>query len=134
MKLAKEIALWVICLFLVWVFVRAGMDKFSDTSGWAKAFRYWGYPVWFRILIGVMELSAAALVLYKRTAAYGALLIAVVMLGGMATHVVTGRPQQVTSEIFPLTLSTIVFFGRRKEMLLPSRKPAVPAADAAHGT
>lgn len=124
MRIAKEILLWAICLFLVYVFVKAGIDKFSDDSGWSRAFRYWGYPVWFRILVGVTEVVAAALLLYRRTAAYGALLIIAVMIGGMATHVFTGRPRQVTSEIFPLTLATIVFVGRRKQMLLPvaSRK------------
>jgi putative oxidoreductase len=126
MKLAKEIALWAICLFLVYVFVRAGVDKFSDSSGWARAFRFWDYPVWFRILVGVAEVTAAGLLLYKRTAGYGALLIMIVMLGGMATHVVTHRPKQVTSEVFPLTLATLVFFGRRKQMLLPQRAAARP--------
>src|SRR3954467_4786316 len=121
MRIAKEVALWVICLFLVYVFVKAGADKFSDSSGWAKAFRFWGYPVWFRILIGVTEIAAALSLLYKRTAGLGAVLIVMVMLGGMATHIVTNRPKQVTSEIFPLTLAAIVFLGRRKEMLLPRR-------------
>jgi putative oxidoreductase len=128
MKLAKEVALWAICLFLVYVFVKAGADKFSDTSGWSKAFRFWGYPVWFRILIGVTEIGAALLLLHKRTVGFGAMLIAVVMLGGMATHVATNRPKQVTSEIFPLTLATIVFIGRRKQMLLPRRSPRPVAA------
>ncbi len=116
MRLAKEIALWVICLFLAYVFFRAGIAKFSDTSGWAQAFRYWGYPVWFRIMVGIMELAAVALVLHPRTASLGALVIMIVMLGGMGTHVATGRPRQVTSEIFPLTLATVVCFSRRKEM------------------
>ena len=118
LPIAKEALLWIICLFLAYVFVKAGMQKFSDSSGWSRAFRYWGYPVWFRILIGGAEVSAALLLLYKRTAAFGALIIIVVMVGAMATHVVTGRPRQVTSEIFPLALATAVFVGRRKQMLL----------------
>jgi uncharacterized membrane protein YphA (DoxX/SURF4 family) len=120
-KIAREVLLWAIALFLVYVFVKAGIDKFSDDSGWARAFRYWGYPTWFRILVGVMEVGAAVLVLYRRTAGYGALLIIVVMIGAMATHISTGRPRQVTSEIFPLTLATILFLGRRKAMLMPAR-------------
>jgi hypothetical protein len=68
-----------------------------------------------------MEVGAAVLVLYRRTAGYGALLIIVVMIGAMATHISTGRPRQVTSEIFPLTLATILFLGRRKAMLMPAR-------------
>lgn len=124
MRIAKEIALWVVCLFLTYVFLKAGADKFSDTSGWARAFTFWGYPVWFRVLIGVIEVAAALLLLYPRTASFAALMIAVVMIGGMATHIATGRPKQVTSEVFPLTLSTVIFFGRRKQMLLVRRGSA----------
>ena len=124
MRIAKEIALWMICLFLAYVFVKAGGQKFSDSSGWARAFHMWGYPVWFRILVGIAEVSAALLLLYKRTASLGAMMIVVVMLGAMATHVATNRPNQVTNEIFPLVLATAVFLGRRKQMLLPHRAAA----------
>jgi uncharacterized membrane protein YphA (DoxX/SURF4 family) len=124
MRIAKEIALWVICLFLVYVFVRAGADKFMDASGWSRAFRFWGFPVWFRILVGAVELAAALLLLYPRTASLGAAMIVVVMLGGMATHVVTGRPAQVRSEVFPLTLAAVVFFGRRKQLIRYGEKHA----------
>jgi hypothetical protein len=36
---AIEIVLWVFALFLAWVFLRQGVAKFSDSSGWARAFR-----------------------------------------------------------------------------------------------
>ena len=117
MRIAKEVALWIICLFLAYVFLKAGAQKFVDSSGWSRAFRFWGFPLWFRILIGVVEVTAALLLLYPRTASLGAVMIMVVMLGAMATHVVTNRPKQVTSEIFPLTLSTVIFFGRRKQII-----------------
>jgi putative oxidoreductase len=109
-----DIALWVPTLFLVYVFARQGAAKFSDSSGWARAFAVWHFPVWFRILIGVCETSAALLLLWRRTASIGAAIIAVVMLGGMGTHIYWGRPQQVTSEVMPLLLSLIVLFGRRR--------------------
>jgi uncharacterized membrane protein YphA (DoxX/SURF4 family) len=115
----KEAALWLPALFLVYVFSRAGMQKFSNDSGWARAFQIWGYPVWFRVLIGVMEVSAALLLLYKRTAAVGALLIMVVMLGAMGTHVVIQhRPAQASNEAFPLLLATCVLLGRRRQLMI----------------
>jgi len=123
MRIAKEVALWVICLFLAYIFIKAGVQKFDDGSGWSRAFRFWGFPLWFRILIGVTEVAAALLLLHPRTASLGALMIMVVMLGGMATHIVTKRPGQVRSEVFPLTMATVVFFGRRKQML-PLPAPA----------
>jgi putative oxidoreductase len=111
-----DLALWVPALFLVWVFAQQGAAKFSDTSGWARAFTMWHFPVWFRILIGALELIAALLLLTRRTAALGGAIIILVMLGAMGTHVYWGRPGQVTSEVVPLTLALIVFLGRRRHL------------------
>ena len=105
--------IWLMTAMLVFVVGKAGMDKFSDTSGWARAFTYWGYPVWFRVLIGVMEVSAAALLLWPRTAPLGAILVIIVMLGGMGTHIVKDGGRHLTSEVLPLAFSLIVLFARR---------------------
>lgn len=116
-----DVVLWLFALFLAWVFIRQGIAKFSDTSGWARAFRVWNFPVWFRVLIGVIETTAALLLLTRRTAFAGAAMIIVVMIGAMGTHVYWGHPGQVTSEIFPLFLATVVALGRRKSFFL--RRP-----------
>jgi len=119
-----DLALWVPTLFLVYVFARQGAAKFSDTSGWADAFRFWHFPVWFRILIGVLEVSAAALLLTRRTAAIGAMLIVMVMLGAMGTHIYWGRPGQVTSEVLPLLLAILVLWGRGRRLTARFARPA----------
>ena len=110
----REVLLWIVTVFLAYVFLRQGFAKFSDTSGWAKAFRAWHYPDWFRILIGVIEVSAVLLLFVRRIAAVGAVMIVIVMLGGMATHIWWGQPRYVTSEILPLVLATLVALGRRR--------------------
>jgi uncharacterized membrane protein YphA (DoxX/SURF4 family) len=115
------VLLWLMALFLASVFIRQGMAKFSDTSGWAQAFRQWHYPVWFRLCVGTAETGAALLLLTRRTASAGAVVIMVVMMGGMGTHVWSGQPGQVTSEVFPLLLATIVALGRRKSFFLRPR-------------
>jgi hypothetical protein len=56
-----------------------------------------------------------------RTATAGALVIIVVMLGAMATHAYWGHPSQMTSEILPLFLATMVAIGRRKAFALRRR-------------
>ena len=125
-QIVLDVVLWIFSLFLVWVFVRQGAAKFSDTSGWARAFRLWHFPVWFRVLIGILEIAGSVLLLTRRTAFAGALIIMVVMVGAMGTHVYWGRPGQVTSEILPLTLATIIALGRRKSFVwpLPGRSTA----------
>ena len=112
-QIAGEVVLWVITAFLAWVFLRQGFAKFDDGSGWARAFRVWHYPDWFRIGIGVVEVLAVVILFIRRYAWIGALMIVVVMLGGMATHVYWGQPRYVTSELLPLVLASIVAFGRK---------------------
>jgi uncharacterized membrane protein YphA (DoxX/SURF4 family) len=87
-KPVKTIGMWIPAILLILVFARQGWAKFDDASGWAIAFRHWGYPDWFRVAIGVIELSAVVLLALGRTAAFGALLIIVVMLGAWATHLI----------------------------------------------
>jgi uncharacterized membrane protein YphA (DoxX/SURF4 family) len=121
-----DVVLWLFSLFLAWVFIHQGLAKFSDTSGWARAFRVWHYPGWFRVGIGVLETSAAVLLLTRRTALAGAIIIIMVMLGAMGTHVYWGHPKQVTSEMLPLFLATLVAIGRRKDFILLRARSATP--------
>jgi len=123
-----DLALWVVSAFLVYVFVRQGLAKFSDSSGWARAFALWHYPIWFRIVIGVGETSASLLLLTRRTASIGAAIIAVVMLGGMGTHIRWGHPGQMTSEVLPLALSLVVLFGRWRHFARWAFRPRDPGA------
>lgn len=117
-RVVLDVVLWVFALFLAWIFIRQGIAKFSDTSGWAQAFRQWHFPVWFRVCIGIAETTAAVLLLSRRTAFAGAIIIIAVMLGAMGTHIYWGRPGQVTSEILPLLLATLVAIGRRRSFFL----------------
>ena len=116
-KAARVIGTWLPAILLVLIFVPQGLAKFDDASGWSRAFRLWGYPDWFRITIGALELLAALLLITGRFAVLGAMTIMVIMLGGMATHLIFEGGKHMTSEIVPLTLATIVFVIRRKQLL-----------------
>jgi putative oxidoreductase len=113
---AKALGRWLPAVLLILIFLPQGWSKFSDTSGWAVAFRHWGYPDWFRILIGVTELTAAILLLTGRAAVWGALLIIAVMLGGTATHLLFDHGRHVTSEVVPVVLASIVVYARRGQL------------------
>jgi putative oxidoreductase len=115
-RAAKVIGMWIPAILLVLIFAPQGWSKFNDASGWATAFRNWGYPDWFRVTIGVIELAAVALLLLGRTAAFGAILIIIVMLGGMATHIIFDGGRHLTSEVVPLTLASIVLAVRRGQV------------------
>lgn len=108
--------LWFLSLFMAYVFIKAGWAKFSSTSGWARAFAYWGYPAWFRVLVGVIESAGALLLLVPATAIYAAAALIVIMLGAMGTHIYDGRPGHITSEVVPVVfLTTIAILRYRKQ-------------------
>jgi putative oxidoreductase len=115
-RAAKVVGTWLPAILLVLIFARQGWAKFNDTSGWAVAFRHWGYPDWFRATIGVLELAAVLLLLLGRTAAFGALVIIAVMLGAWGTHLVFDGGRHMTSEIVPLVLASIVLIVRRGQV------------------
>lgn len=123
---AKFVGTWLPAILLVLIFVPQGLAKFDDASGWSRAFRTWGYPDWFRVTIGVLEVLAAVLLIAGRTAALGAIIIIVVMLGGMATHLIFEGGRHMTSEVVPLTLATIVFVIRRKQFSAIWRRDLPP--------
>ena len=116
LTIAKQIGPWIPAILLVLIFAPQGWSKFNDASGWAIAFRNWGYPDWFRIAVGIAEISAVVLLLLGRTAAYGAMLIILVMLGAWATHIIFDNGRNMTSEIVPLVLATIVLLARRHQL------------------
>lgn len=115
-KVAKTVGVWLPTVFLAFVFVTQGVAKFSATGGWADAFRLWGYPAWFRVIIGVMEVLAAALLLIPTTAPGGAILIVILMIGGIGTHVAAGDRQVFQAELGQIVIATIVLVLRRAEL------------------
>jgi uncharacterized membrane protein YphA (DoxX/SURF4 family) len=120
LRIALEILLWALTARLIMVFARAGWDKFDSSSGWARAFAFWHYPVWFRLLIGVLEIGAAPMLVWPRTAAYGAAIVIIVMAGGMGTHVfIEHRPSRVTSELVHFIFASIVLAGRWRARIDP---------------
>jgi len=106
--IAKEVAVWVLTLLLVLMFTNAGIRKFPESGGWTRMFRNAGFPDWFRILIGVIEVTAAALLLFPRTAAYGAITVIVVMIGAIGTVAMTVGHQFLLRGLIPASVALIV--------------------------
>ena len=111
-RIAKEIAAWLLALWLCFIFFRAGIAKFDDASGWSRAFRGWGFSVWFRVVIGVLEVIGALLLLLPRTVVYGTITIGVVMIGAAVTQALQHRPHPAAYVM--LVLATVLFFLRRR--------------------
>lgn len=71
-------------------FLMFGFSKFGSKK-MVEGFKYFGYPSWFRVFTGLVEVISAALVIWgiwdKTFAAWGGAIIVVVMLGAIMTHI-----------------------------------------------
>ena len=104
--------LWIITLFLALVCLRSGLQKVTGNIFWLRDFHRWGYPDWFRVVVGIAELTSLALLLVPRLASYGASLFAVVMLGAIFTHYTHHETSRLPFNLLLLALSVIVIFAR----------------------
>lgn len=123
-RLAKEVVLWIIALFLALVCLRSGLMKMPGMPGeqfWTRDFQRWGYPGWLRLAVGVAELISFALLLVPRLAGYGAAVFAIVMLGAIFTHATHNESARLPFNFLLLALSLIIVFARRPFFLQRSR-------------
>ena len=123
-RISSATAVWLLTVLLGAMFAFQGASKFFTDSVWTKAFAHWGYPVWFRVLIGVIEISAAILILVPQLAAYGATMVIAIMIGGIATNLRAGTPGQVVAEVVWIVMASIILVIRRRNALWLSAKAA----------
>jgi putative oxidoreductase len=116
-RVLKEILLWLITLFLALICLRSGLLKVTGNIFWVRDFHRWGYPDWFRLGVGVIELISMLLLLVPRLASYGASLFAVVMLGAIFTHATHNETSRLPFNLLLLTLSLVILFARRPPFL-----------------
>jgi putative oxidoreductase len=129
-RIAKEIILWVIALLLALVCLRSGLMKMPGVPGvefWIRDFQRWGYPDWFRVVVGAAELISFVLLVVPRVAGYGAMIFAVVMLGAVVTHASNGESARLPFNLVLIAFSIIIIYARRPRLignLLRSRTTA----------
>src|ERR1700730_10056850 len=114
-QLAKEVVIWILTIGLVLMFANAGIRKFFDHGGWTRMFHNFGFSDWFRILIGVLETAAAALLAIPRTAAYGAAMVISIMIGAIATVAMHGWTRAFPQPIVALVIATIILIARWRQ-------------------
>jgi putative oxidoreductase len=123
-KLARTIGVWLVTLWLASLCLIVGTIKFTQADNWDRSFNRWGYPTWFRPVVGVAEVAAGVLVLAPPVAAYGALTMGVLMVGALGTHIVHGELNRIPPPLLLLVLSSIVLYVRRPWWLQRSMPPS----------
>ena len=124
MRIAKEITLWILTLMLVLVCFRSGLQKLTGNVFWVRDFHRWNYPDWFRIVVGLAEVTSALLLLIPRMAAYGAGIFAIVMVGAICTHAIHNESSRLPFNLFLLALSLFIIVARQPALLRRFRRSA----------
>ncbi|MGW9685279.1 DoxX family protein [Flagellimonas sp. 2504JD1-5] len=91
-KLTKlqPILIWIMSAWLAHSMILNGIRKLDPDGFWTNAFTNWGYPVWFRVLVGILEVSGGLLLLIPKVRHWGGLILAPVMVGALVTRLVHG--------------------------------------------
>lgn len=89
-----------------------GFTKFASKQ-MVEGFQHYGYPGWFRVFTGLVEVAAAALVIAgiwnETLAALGGLVIVVTMIGAILTHIkIKDISKNMMMPIILLVLALIV--------------------------
>jgi uncharacterized membrane protein YphA (DoxX/SURF4 family) len=87
----RRIALWVLSGLLAALYVSAGVPKLIGVPEFVEGFARMGYPSWFRLLIGGIEVVAGLALLVPRLAFYAAGALGVIMIGAIYTTVISGE-------------------------------------------
>lgn len=118
----KMAAAWTLGILLGASFLFAGFPKIDPSSGMIARFEAWGYSPGFAVFIGLVELAGGALVLWPRTAFYGALLLILEMIGAIWTHFSTGIGSSLFAFLY-LGLAAALLVLRREDVYwLPGPK------------
>lgn len=82
----------ILATILAVLFVAAGVVNLARPGAVKRDFARWGYPAWFQLLCGALELSSAALLFGQHTTVLGLSLAGAIMLGAIATLVRNREP------------------------------------------
>lgn len=108
-----NVTLWIVTGLVAALFFVSGGAKIG---GWADSqFVEWGYSTGFAVLIGILEVIFAIALLMRRTAAWGAFGLMVVMLGAVGTHLTHGEYAMLLMPIGVFLLLAFIAWGRGPE-------------------
>lgn len=108
-----------LCFILSFEFVLGGGFKFVSGEtffgpSYEEKFVDWGYPGWFRFVVGIGELLGGILLLFPRTRFPGAAGLVIILVGAVLTHIVNQDPlgHSISAPIH-LVLTGIVAWATR---------------------
>ena len=97
----------ILNMILAAIYLGAGLSKLFGPGEMREIFFAWGYPDWFRFLIGGMEVVGAGCLLIPPAVPGAVALLGAIMLGAIGTHL---RSDQAPYALIPLVLFALLTY------------------------
>ena len=97
---------WILAL----LFLVVGRAKFTSPV-WATLFVGWGYPDWFRLVVGAVEIGSGLGLIFQRTRQYAGAALILVMCGAAGTHIIHSEWARVVVCTVLASLVAVVMRG-----------------------
>ena len=111
---------WVLAL----LFLVVGRAKFTSPV-WAALFVGWGYPDWFRLVVGAVEIASGLGLIFQRTRRYAGAALVLVMCGAAGTHIIHSQWVRVVVCTVLASLVAVVMRGPLMTVPVTSREESL---------
>ena len=109
---AAAAVVWTLSILCAAMFLFAGGSKLAGQAAMVQVYESIGVGQWFRYLTGLIEVTSAVLLFVPALAFYGAIALAVTMVGAIIAHlfVIGGNP--LAPIVLLAATSTIAYLRR----------------------
>ncbi len=112
---ALNIVLWTLQVLVALAFVAAGSGKLLGSADMVALFGAVGIGQWFRYVTGSLEVLGALVLIAPGKTAFGAVLLACVMVGAVVAHL-TVLHTAPTAPLVLFALTALIAWGRRSQL------------------
>ena len=104
------VVLWILQILAAAMFFLAGGLKLAGAAPMVEVFDKLGLGQWFRYLTGGLEVTGAILLLIPTTVVLGGALLAMTMLGAIATHLFVLGGSPVPAIVLFVMVGTVTWY------------------------
>jgi putative oxidoreductase len=112
----RLIILWTLSVLTALTFLAAGIPKLIGAPAMVEIFDKVGFGQWFRYFTGILEVSSAIGLLIPRYAFYGAVALAMVMIGAIIAQL-TVLEHFLGTPVVLLVIAGIIAYPRKPAWL-----------------
>jgi putative oxidoreductase len=108
----QKITAWILQILVAVFFLAAGVTKLMGSQEMVTEFARMGFGQWFRYVTGMLEVTAALLLLLPRTAFWGGTILATMMLACASLHLFRMDSDPVFAIVMLFISGTIAWLRR----------------------